>query len=371
MSSNAPRSSADPQISAAAERWLGRHDRGLSPEERLAFAAWRATSPAHATEFDRLAAAWHAADLLKADPQLTALAAQLDARTQRAQSARQVRRARLAWATGLAAAAAAVALAFLQPWRSPASNAPSANTVAVAATASVQVRPASAQRVTLPDGSVALLRGDSEIQHDFTTTERRVRLIRGEAFFTVTKDAARPFVVATHRIGVRAIGTAFNVKLSSDALDVLVTEGIVGLSEQPANASTTTGNSAPVAAAPLPSSAPRARAGEQARLTLVSGQPALTTAAITPVSPADIDRILDWQVARLTFQRATLAEAIAAFNAHGGTRFELADAALASVQVGGSYRADRAEAFVRVLEQASEVRVERAPDGHVRLHVAL
>ena len=61
MSDPARALSSGSDAATAAERWLARHDRGLSPAETTAFAAWRAASPAHAAEFDRLQHAWQAA----------------------------------------------------------------------------------------------------------------------------------------------------------------------------------------------------------------------------------------------------------------------------------------------------------------------
>ena len=67
-----------PRIAAEAERWLARHDRGLSPVEAEAFARWRAESPGHAAEFERLSASWSAADGLKTSHGLTALTTRLE-----------------------------------------------------------------------------------------------------------------------------------------------------------------------------------------------------------------------------------------------------------------------------------------------------
>jgi transmembrane sensor len=344
--------SPDPQLAAEAGLWLARHDRGLTGVETESFLAWRARSPAHAEEFDRLSNSWRATELLRADSELAQRASQLEAATR----ARPGRRTHLIWATSLAAAAAAVALAVLKPWP-PA--APAENTVAIAAAASVDVQPSTARRLELPDGSVAYVRGESVLEPAFDVRERRVRLVRGEAHFMVRKDAARPFVVESQGVAVRAIGTAFNVAQSANALEILVTEGVVALS-----------TAAATDIAPLPSEARQARAFERATVAVVDGQPALPAVAVTGVSAADIDRALAWQVARLTFRNATLAAAIAAFNTHGAAQIELADPALAARQVSGTFRADRAAAFVRLLEQASEVRVERMGDGRVRLHPA-
>lgn len=339
----------------AAERWLARHDRGLSPAEATAFAAWRAASPDHAAEFDRLQHAWQAADLTRADPELAALAARLDATTSPAHSIRRARRRRLTWAATLTAAAAAITFAFLQPW-ADAPAGPSAGAPSIAAT--VEVTVPDARRLVLPDGSVVLLRGTAEIEPRFTAAERRVHLTRGEAHFWVQKDPARPFVVTAHELGVRAVGTAFNVKRAPDAIDVVVTEGRIALDTPSAE------TGAP------PAAPPQAQAGQRARVAVAADRAVPASVAVTDLAPAELDRALEWQVARLTLRRATLADALAAFNEHAGTRFELADPALASRQVSGTFRADRAEVFVRLLEQAAEVRAERLADGRTRLHAA-
>jgi len=54
-----------------------------------------------------------------------------------------------------------------------------------------------------------------------------VRLVRGEAHFTVAKNPARPFIVEAGGVAVRAVGTAFDVRHADGAIEVLVTEGKV------------------------------------------------------------------------------------------------------------------------------------------------
>ena len=73
-------------------------------------------------------------------------------------------------------------------------------------------RGASHFRITLPDGSVIWLNSESRLEYPlaFSATERRVRM-RGEAYFDVAKDAAKPFVVETAHQAVTVLGTGFNV----------------------------------------------------------------------------------------------------------------------------------------------------------------
>ena len=343
-------------IAAEAERWLAQHDRGLSPAETEAFARWRSESAAHAAEFDRLSATWTNAELLQANPDLRALTARLEATALRTAAGRR-RRFLLGWSAGLAAAAA-VAFTFLRPERG--TGVPDSAIVSDSM-ATVRIRPADARRVTLPDGSTVVLRGDSEVRPEFTPAVRRVHLVRGEAYFIVQKDVSRPFFVEAQGAAVTAVGTAFRVQLSPGAVEVLVTEGTVALHEADATRQSV---------GPAVGDVPRAEAGQLGRWPASGGRITGTAATVTPVSSAEIEQALSWQFVGLTFRRATLAEAIEAFNTHAGTRFELADASLHSRQISGSFTARQAEAFVRLLEQAAEVRAERGIDGRVRLHAA-
>src|SRR5690606_25687783 len=62
----------------------------------------------------------------------------------------------------------------------------------------------------------------------FVEDRREIYLRKGEAHFTVARDAARPFKVYAGNSVVQALGTAFNVRVR-DARDVevMVTDGLV------------------------------------------------------------------------------------------------------------------------------------------------
>jgi ferric-dicitrate binding protein FerR (iron transport regulator) len=87
--------------------------------------------------------------------------------------------------------------------------------------------------VTLPDGSKVWLNHDSRLayQDDFNNEDRIVKL-RGEAFFEVTKDASKPFVVKTSHAQVKVLGTSFNVQAfeSTAETEVFVATGRVSFS---------------------------------------------------------------------------------------------------------------------------------------------
>lgn len=82
------------------------------------------------------------------------------------------------------------------------------------------------RELTLADGSHASLSPGSAIRIDYSNDERRITLLRGQAWFEVHDDA-RPFRVAARDVEATDIGTAFEVGLAGDDIHVAVGHGIV------------------------------------------------------------------------------------------------------------------------------------------------
>ncbi len=84
----------------------------------------------------------------------------------------------------------------------------------------------------LPDNSKIKLNGGSKILYPkrFKGKTREISL-EGEAYFKVTKDKERPFIVHTEIADITVLGTAFNVKAipNTNVVEVLVETGKVRL----------------------------------------------------------------------------------------------------------------------------------------------
>jgi len=317
-------------IEAAAAAWLSLRDRGMNASETAEFMRWLQQDPQHVALFTELDSVWKDFDRLGTvpapapEPAAAAPDADLLAPRVRTRSHRP-----LAWsAVGLAAAAAIVLLTVVQI-RTPRHTAETAV--------------GAFQKFDLPDGSVAQLNTDSAIDTDFTPTERRVRIVRGEVFFTVTKDPARPFIVTSGPVAVRAVGTAFNVRLRAAAVEVLVTEGRVRVND------TRLGKSL-LPASTTAAEAPLLVAGERAFVAERTTGSAPELATVAKVDLPAIQRALAWQERRLEFDAAPLAEVVAEFNRYNRRQLVIADAALAAKRFSGTFRADSYEPFVRLLE---------------------
>lgn len=90
----------------------------------------------------------------------------------------------------------------------------------------------------LEDNTRVWLQNGTELQYavDRTKGDRRVRL-NGEAYFRVTPDAERPFIVATEHLHVRVLGTSFNVRAAAGnpKTEVMLESGSVRLQDAAGN----------------------------------------------------------------------------------------------------------------------------------------
>ena len=87
------------------------------------------------------------------------------------------------------------------------------------------------QSLELVDGSTVELDARTSLRVEIDATTRRVQLAEGQAYFAITKDPARPFVVETPIGSIRVKGTKFDVQTDRHKeLTVVVVEGVVQVS---------------------------------------------------------------------------------------------------------------------------------------------
>ena len=321
-----PESPEAERRSQTAADWLVRRDRGLTAAEQDEFLDWLAADSRHGEWFalhrsivgDFAALAhWRPEHSEEPNPDLLAAPPR-----------------RIRWFTPtLLAAAAAIALAAVW-WRSP----PAPTSVAVVASAELKRR-------ILEDGSSVESNHGAIVTIEFSATERRATLVRGEALFTVAKDSSRPFIVRAGGVDVRAVGTAFSVRLDAAAVEVLVTEGRVAVDHSTASGS----NIAPR------TSSSEISSGHRATVSLSSSEPP----QIVAISPEAIAHHFNWQPTLLDFSSAPLSAAVAEFNRRNRVQFILADAELAAMPIVASIRSDNVEGFAQFLAAAPGVQIER------------
>lgn len=346
--------------------WVVRRDGGLTAEERRALGAWKDADSHHAAELARMEAAWRSLDGMGAAAELQAMADAVEIRAR----ARQ-RRGRM---LGLGATMFAAAAALVVGWVSWTSFQAEPPVLLDTANKNYRVLTSSLQRMILPDGSVAELNGASRIEVDYTPAARHVRLTEGEAHFIVAKNPERPFFVSAGAVTVRAVGTAFNVRLASEVIEVLVTEGQVKLeSAKTADAEPDAADEArpdPVAAPTAPiASGPALVAGQRAVIRRVEGS-SPASAEVGEVDRADIDEALGWQSTRLVFNNTPLSEVVEGFNRCNSHRLTIGDPSIRDRTLTGVFRADNVEGFARLLRHSIDVKAElRTPTETVLLRI--
>jgi transmembrane sensor len=318
-------------IEAQAANWLIRLDRDDSPQVYAEFRTWLASGPKNHATFLRLQKSWHRADYLKNVKPLDGTvddnvldtfpgALKPEVRRARERKRKNTRTLAIAASVVLAVIMGSLWLSYLRSgWQD------------------FRTDLGGFQRIALQDGSIALLNTNSELRVRLTKERRELELVRGEALFTVAHDSARPFDVKAADTVVRAVGTAFSVRLRErQQVDVIVTEGRVVI--DPVDASV---NAKLAQSIPLP------------RLSILTAGETVRVSEhqlrVQKIDDEDVNRKLAWTKGRLSFNRVTLAEAVAEFNRYNRRQLVIDDPQVAAIHVSGAFDATDLDSFVAVL----------------------
>jgi len=313
-------------IDETAADWIARLDRGLSEEETQALATWLSG------DARRRGALLRAGAVSMLSESAQALGPQFDparfAAPRPRRSPAVSRRRLLAW-TGAGGALAASAAVL---------------GVAVPAAGAITTGLGEVRLVTLEDGSTVMLNTQSSVRVRYNDSVRRVELRYGEAYFTIVRDARRPFFVDVTGTPLRATRGAFRVrKLDGKPLDVLVDQGDVAL-----------GRSSPVVVK------------ANTRLILAAGAGGGAAAPrLQAISPDLVTRELAWREGKIAFEGERLDQAAAEFARYSKTRIEIRDPALASEPVTGLFSASDPLGFSRAIAEVFGAQVEQRRDAVV------
>lgn len=86
---------------------------------------------------------------------------------------------------------------------------------------------------TLPDGTTVTLNKGAVLKYNsrMSGNTRNVTL-EGEAFFDVTPDKNKPFIITADDAKIKVVGTSFNVKTTDEKTEVIVETGVVEVSKK-------------------------------------------------------------------------------------------------------------------------------------------
>jgi transmembrane sensor len=319
-----------------ASEWIARLNADdVSSEDRIRFDTWRSAHPRHARVYGELLATWQ--ELERSGPLVRAVSF---GQSMNAASLPPVPRRRWAY---FAAAAGVLAVVLGTGWYVRQVKAETLFETAIGEHVTV----------ALPDGSSLELNSNSLARVDYREHARIIRLARGEAFFKVAHDKARPFWVVAGDSWVRAVGTAFNVYLRSASVEVTVSEGTVKVAGERSERDTPSDSllaQAPVSVL---------TAGEQAD---VHGG----SASIRSLKPVELTRSVAWRQGSLYFANQPLSDVVEEMNRYSPLQIEVRDDALRRLPVGGTFQAnpDGAEALLTMLRDGLGLNIRR--DGASR-----
>jgi len=300
------------RIEEEASLWAARIDGGgLGDRDRAELSAWLAADAEH-----------HRVLACYGD-----LSAQLDA--QLALRDRPAAGAHRPWRMALGALAAAAIGVFVA--------------VLAGRPRELATKTAERQAIALDDGSRVELNAQTSLAVDFRRDERRVRLVRGEAWFRVARMPARPFVVETPAGVVRVTGTEFNVRAApGEQVEVTVLAGTVHV-----RADGTAGTDEAVTP------------GLQA--VMRGGQ-----VAVRPLPEGAAQDAVAWRRGQTVFDNTPLGDAIERFAAYHARTITV-DPAAEDLRLGGRFSLDDLDGFLESVESVLPVHVLRGPDRSVRI----
>jgi transmembrane sensor len=326
----------DPTHLAAAD-WLVRlQSTDVSIEDTLAWQAWLNDDPTNAQAFARIE---EISQVLRDVPAPSAVSALQFARD-RYDASVPIKdwnrpQARRRWtAIGIAASFAIVTLTFLFS-KTP----PAANTFSTAI--------GEHRNVALSDGSTIALGADTHIRVALSEKERDIDLTKGEALFTVAKDATRPFKVHAGDATIVAVGTAFNVERDSDRAVVSVTEGRVVV--EPVS------HFLPVSV--LHEFKPKLRS-----VHLDAGQQTTAGSAGIEEPTKMEDPATDWQIGHLAFHLQPLRYVLEDVNRYAQKPIVLASDSMGALVITGTVERANIPGWVKSLERAFDLQATEEAD---------
>lgn len=213
----------------------------------------------------------------------------------------------------------------------------------------VETRAGENRDVSLEDGSTVSVGARSVLWATLSRDARNVTLERGEAFFRVAKDPARPFIVKIGNTTVAAVGTAFNIRRAGERVVVAVADGIVKVD----------------AAAAQGASPSRAQLGVGQQLSIN------TNDGSSSMQVVEAGGIAAWRDGLLQYRDEPLPSVIVDVARYSEHDIVIADPAVAQLRITGTVFANDVESWLQSLEAALPVRAIRTPDGVVRLESTL
>lgn len=199
-------------------------------------------------------------------------------------------------------------------------------------TADFTTAKAERRTIALADGSTVLMDADTALDANLSSTGRRIRLLRGSAYFTV-QPSDIPFVVEAGDGEVRVLGTQFDVVLVNDN-NVIVTlsKGSLEVSSE-SDAETVV-----------------LKPGESVKY---------DKAGLGAVKTVNVAESMAWHEGRLIFNNARLADVVAQIERYRDGRIVVLGSAVGDRRVSGNISLENTETTLSAMQSSIGFRMTR------------
>ena len=335
-------------MEAEAAAWIARLDRGeLSEEDRSAIRDWIDRSPEHYALISRLAGIWSDLDglveiLAEVEPHTTTRGAHHGPRPITWFTPAKV----VVFSTVIIAVVIGVLFTNNENYRS-------VTVEGLSWQASYLTEIGEQQTVALRDGSRVQLNTDTIIDVDFDDRQRKIRLVKGEALFEVIHNQSRPFLVYVGTNVIRAVGTAFVVKLIENGVEVTIKEGRVELKSLKDDTQDRSKKELIIASAMID-------AGQTVKLNK-------EIQTLQEIATEEIDRKLAWRDGLIIFSGEPLDYVVEEINRYTNIKFIITDPELSMLRIGGRFKIGETDAMLEVLETGFGININRVSNDLVYL----
>lgn len=210
---------------------------------------------------------------------------------------------------------------------------------------------------TLSDGSIAHLNTNSMMEVEYSGDARIIRLLRGEAMFDVIHDIARPFIVYAGDQEVKAIGTKFIVRINSENIVVMVTDGQIQLSRRSQGRDFIKLNNEQQEVILV-------NKGEELR---VADNNSVATSKAIEMQDDELKRKLSWLKGQLVFDNEPLEKVIQEISRYVPDHIVIEDPDLRDIRISGRFEIGDTDALLEAIEVSFGIQVSHIDDEFIRI----
>jgi transmembrane sensor len=324
-------------VQEQANLWITRLDKGLSSVEKQQLVAWINQDKAHYSSLHRMSSLWGD---ISTQHELNGL---FGAKQEKKPASDYLMKGCLA-ASIFSVAILSVNLAsdISHLWQGPKASISQQLTYQKFSTQFGQQK-----EITLTDGSTIKLNTNTIIEVAYSSLQRKITLIRGEAKFDVAKDSNRPFTVISGENAFTALGTIYNVQRdNSRNMELLVKEGRVLVSK--ANTSRT------VLLDTIKSSQSRTlTASEKVHDIVTAGEKLAiideSQSTKQTLSIAAMEKELAWQQGMLIFDGESLSQVLSEVQRYNSVKFMPIDKNIADLKISGYFKSNDINGLLKSL----------------------